>query len=98
MVKLDSSFAQNNFNSLFNNFGVEHSYQCLQNSLKSFSDEICKQAEVKLPNAILIKIQLDATVSRLIYFTAKTLYIFRVFTAPITRSTKNCNRSLRYRS
>jgi len=29
-------------------------------------------------NSILIKIQLDATVWRLIYFTAKSLYMFRV--------------------
>ena len=49
-------------------------------------------------NSILIKIQLDATVCSLIYFTAKSLYMFRVSTAPIIRSTKNCNRSLRYRS
>ena len=45
-------------------------------------------------NAILIKVQLDATVCSLIYFTAKSLYMFRVFTAPIIRSTNNCNRSL----
>jgi len=49
-------------------------------------------------NSKLIKIQLDATVRRLIYFTAKSLYMFRVSTAPIIRSTKNCNRSLRHRS
>jgi len=30
-----------------------------------------------------------------IYFNAKSLYMFRVSTAPIIRSTKNCNRSLR---
>jgi len=46
----------------------------------------------------LIKIQLDATVCSLIYFTAKSLYMFRVSTAPIIKSTKNCNCSLRYRS
>jgi len=49
-------------------------------------------------NSILIKIQLDATVCSLIYFTAKSLYMFRLSTAPIIRCTKNCNRSLRYRS
>ena len=49
-------------------------------------------------NSVLIKIQLDATVCSLIYFNAKSLYMFRVSTAPIIRSTKNCNRSLRYRS
>jgi hypothetical protein len=48
--------------------------------------------------SILIKIQLDATVCSLIYFTAKSLYTFRVSTASIIRSTKNCNRSLRYMS
>ena len=37
-------------------------------------------------NSILIKIQLDATVCSLIYFTAKSLYMFRVSTAPIIRS------------
>jgi len=42
--------------------------------------------------------QRDATVCSLIYFTAQSLYMFRVSTAPIIRSTKNCNRSLRYRS
>jgi hypothetical protein len=36
MVKFDLIFAQSNFNSLINNVGVEYSYQCLQNSLKSF--------------------------------------------------------------
>ena len=33
-------------------------------------------------NSILIKIQLDETVSRLIYFTAKSLYMFRVSQQP----------------
>jgi len=47
--------------------------------------------------SILIKIQPDATVRRYL-FTAKSLYMFRVSTAPIIRSTQNCNRSLRYRS
>ena len=47
---------------------------------------------------ILIKTQLDATAHSLIYSTAKSLYMFRVPTAPIIRSAKNCNRSLRYRS
>ena len=46
--------------------------------------------------SILIKTQLAATVCSLIYFTAKSLYMFRVSTAPIITSTKNCNRSLRY--
>ena len=36
-----------------------------------------------------MKIQLDATVRSLIYFTAKSLYVFRVSTAPIMRSIKN---------
>ena len=36
---------------------------------------------------ILIKIQLDAAVRSLIYFTAKSLYMFRVSTAPIIRNT-----------
>ena len=49
-------------------------------------------------NSILIKIQLDAAVGSLIYSTAKSLYMFRLPTAPIIRSTKNCIRSLRYRS
>jgi len=35
-----------------------------------------------LHNSILIKVQLDATVSSLIYFTAKSLYMFRVSTHP----------------
>ena len=48
--------------------------------------------------SVLIKIQLDATVCSLIYFTAKSLYMFRVSTTPTIRSTKNCKRSLRYRS
>ena len=33
-------------------------------------------------NSILIKIQLDATVCSLIYFTAKSLYMFRVSQHP----------------
>ena len=47
--------------------------------------------------SMLIKIQPDATVCRYL-FTAKSLYLFRVSAAPIIRRTKNCNRSLRYRS
>ena len=39
-------------------------------------------------NSILIKIQLDATVGSLIYFTAKSLYMFRVSIAPIIRILK----------
>ena len=33
-------------------------------------------------NSILIKIQLDATVGSLVYFTAKSLYMFRVSQHP----------------
>jgi len=40
------------------------------------------------------KVQLDATVCRHL-FTAKSLYTFRA-SAPIIRSTKNCNRYLWY--
>ena len=47
--------------------------------------------------SILIKIQPDATVFRYL-FTAKSLYMFWVSTTPIFRSTKNCDRSPRYRS
>ena len=36
--------------------------------------------------SVVIKTQLDATVRRMIYFTAKSLYTFRVSTAPIIRS------------
>jgi hypothetical protein len=43
--------------------------------------------------AVLTKIQRDATECSLIYFTAKSLYMFRVSTAPIIRCTKNCNRN-----
>ena len=43
------------------------------------------------------KVQLDATICRHL-FTAKSLYMFRGVTAPIIRSTKNCNRYLWYRS
>ena len=46
---------------------------------------------------MLIKIQLNAIVCGLLYFTAKSLHMFRVPTAPIIRSTKICNRTLRYR-
>jgi len=35
-----------------------------------------------MKKSILIKDQLDATVGSLIYFTAKSLYMFRVPTAP----------------
>jgi len=38
---------------------------------------------------VLIKIQLDATVCSLIYFIAKSLYMFRASTAFIIRSTKS---------
>jgi len=58
---------------------------------------MCKQRS-DTRSDILIKIQLDATVRSLIYFTAQSLYMFRVSTALIIRGTKNCNRSLRYRS
>ena len=43
------------------------------------------------------KIQQDATVCRYL-FTASLLYMFRASIVPIIRSTKNCNRSLWYRS
>jgi len=43
------------------------------------------------------KIQQDATVCRYL-FTAKSLYMFRVYIAPIIRRTSNCNCSLWYRS
>ena len=43
------------------------------------------------------KIQQNATVCRYL-FTASLLYMFRASIAPIIRSTKNCNRSLWYRS
>ena len=55
---------------------------------------VCNRSK-NTTESVLIKIQLDATVCSLIYFTAKSLYMFRVSTAPITRSTKDCNRSLR---
>jgi len=45
----------------------------------------------------VIKIQPDATVCRYL-FTAKSLYMFRVSIAPIIKSTKSCNCSLRYGS
>ena len=45
-------------------------------------------------NSKLINIQLDATVCSLIYFTSKSLYMFRVPTAPVIRSIKNCNRTV----
>jgi len=62
------------------------------------SVNITKLTLIHFSNLILIKIQLDATVRSLIYFAAKSLYMFRVSTAPIISSTKNCNRSPRYRS
>jgi len=43
------------------------------------------------------KIQQDATVCRYL-FTASLLHIFRASIATIIRITKNCNRSLWYRS
>jgi len=45
--------------------------------------------------SILIIVQRDATQSSLFY-SASSLYVFRVSTTPITRSTQNCNYSLRY--
>ena len=49
---------------------------------------------VALTSIVIYYLLLDATVCSRIYFTAKSLYMFRVSTAPIIRSTKNCNRSL----
>ena len=51
----------------------------------------------KLKLIMLIKIQLDATVCRYLFTTKVTLHVSGV-TAPIIRSTKNCNRNIRYRS
>ena len=45
--------------------------------------------------SILIIVQRDATQSSL-YYSASSLYIFRVSTTPIIRSTQICNYSLRY--
>jgi len=45
---------------------------------------------------MLIKIQPDATVCRIFIYCKVTLHVSGV-TAPIIRSTKNCNHSLRYR-
>jgi len=59
---------------------------------------LMKSTFLAIEYTVLIKIRLDATVRNLIYFTAKSLYMFQVCTAPIIRSTKNCNRSLWYRS
>jgi len=68
---------------------VEKPYCCLRNSLiASYRFDLISM------HSKLIKIQLDAIVCSLIYFTAKSLYIFRVSTAPTIRNTKNCKRSL----
>jgi hypothetical protein len=48
--------------------------------------------------SVLMKVQRDAVGCSLFYFTAKTLYMFRVSATPIIRSTYNCNRSHRYGS
>jgi len=42
-------------------------------------------------NLILIKIQADAIVGSLIYFTAKSLHMFRMLTAPIIRAVDTRN-------
>jgi len=47
---------------------------------------------------MLIKIQPDITVYRYIFIYCKVTLHVSCITAPIIRSTKNCNRSLRYRS
>ena len=44
---------------------------------------------------ILIIVQRDAT-QQSIYYSTSSLYMFRVSTTPIIRSTQNCNYSLRY--
>ena len=49
------------------------------------------------PYVMLIEIQPDATVCRYFIYCTVTLHVSGV-TAPIIRSTKNCNRNLRYRS
>ena len=48
--------------------------------------------------SILIVNQQDATVRSPIYFTARSLCMFRVSSALIIRGTLNCNYSLRYRT
>ena len=63
---------------------------------KLICHECIHMQEYQQVTTMLNRIQLDAVHSP-IYFTAETLYMFRVST-PIIRSTKTCNRSLRYRS
>ena len=70
---------------------------------KSFSSSLCNLlhspvASSLLVKSILIKIQLEATECSLIYYSASSLYMFRVCPAPIIRSVKNYDSSLRYRS
>jgi len=62
------------------------------------NNQMEKSSSQQIVSSIVIKIQLDATVQILIYFTEKSLNMLRVSTAPIIRSTKNCNRNLRDRS
>jgi len=45
---------------------------------------------------ILITIQRVCSWKQCIYYSASSLYIFRVSTTPIIRSTQNCNYNLRY--
>ena len=67
-------------------------YKCVHN-FQSILYKLVDWRALKL----LIKIQPDATECRYL-FTAKSLLHVSGVTAPIIRSTKNCNRSLRYRS
>ena len=46
--------------------------------------------------SILITVQRDATKKQSIYYSASSLYMFRVSTTPIIRKTQNCNHILRY--
>jgi len=52
-------------------------------------------ASLKYKTCILITVQQDAT-QIIYYYSASSLYMFRVSTTPIIRSTQNCNYSLRY--
>ena len=61
---------------------------CQQNLVLIVPSYSCKVKLNNITNLILNKIQLDATVRSPIYFTAKSLYMFRVPNAPIIRSTK----------
>ena len=68
----------------------------IQNSEPGIKEKsiLCQQIFL---NVCIDKIQQDATVCRYL-FTASLLYTFRASTAPIIRSTINCNRSHWYRS